>query len=72
MKHEMICKEEKLFPLGIHLTQNLDSSYLDQSVSQSVSSVIQLGPNFCEPRDCSTTGLPVHDQLSELTQTHVH
>ena len=71
MKHEMICKEEKLFPLGIHLTQNLDS-FLSGSVSQSVSSVIQLGPNFCEPRDCSTTGLPVHDQLSELTQTQVH
>ena len=24
------------------------------------------------PRDCSTPGLPGHDQLSELTQTHVH
>ena len=24
------------------------------------------------PMDCSTPGLPVHHQLSELTQTHVH
>ena len=36
----MICKEEKLFPLGIHLTQNLDSFliWISQSVSQLVQS----------------------------------
>ena len=26
----------------------------------------------CDPMDCSTPGLPVHHQLLELTQTHVH
>ena len=26
----------------------------------------------CDPMDCSTPGLPVHRQLPELTQTHVH
>ena len=26
----------------------------------------------CNPMDCSTPGLPVHHQLPELTQTHVH
>ena len=26
----------------------------------------------CDPMDCSTSGLPVHHQLLELTQTHVH
>ena len=36
------------------------------------SSVAQLCPTFCDPRDCSTPGLPVHHQLLELTQTHVH
>ena len=40
--------------------------------SQSVSSVAQLCPALCGPMDCSTPGLPVHHQLSELTQTHVH
>ena len=25
-----------------------------------------------DPRDCSTPSLPVHYQLPELTQTHVH
>ena len=27
---------------------------------------------LCDPMDCSTPGLPVHHQLPELTQTHVH
>ena len=26
----------------------------------------------CDPMDCSTPGLPVHHQLLEFTQTHVH
>ena len=34
---------------------------------QSVSCV-----RLSDPVDCSTTGLPVHHQLLELTQTHVH
>ena len=27
---------------------------------------------LCEPMDCSTPGLPVHHQLPEFTQTHLH
>ena len=27
---------------------------------------------LCDPKDCSTTGLPVHHQLPEFTQAHVH
>ena len=27
---------------------------------------------LCDPIDCSTPGFPVHHQLLELTQTHVH
>ena len=27
---------------------------------------------FVTPKDCSMPGLPVHHQLPELTQTHVH
>ena len=27
---------------------------------------------LCDPMDCSMPGLPVHHQLPELTQTHVH
>ena len=36
------------------------------------SSVTQLCPTLCNPMDCSTPGLPVHHQLPEFTQTHVH
>ena len=28
--------------------------------------------HICDPMACSTPGFPVHNQLPELTQTHVH
>ena len=34
--------------------------------------VTQSCPTLCDPMDCSTPGLPVHHQLPEFTQTHVH
>ena len=37
-----------------------------------VSSVAQLCPTLCEPMDCRKPGFPVHHQLPEITQTHVH
>ena len=40
--------------------------------SLSVSSVTQLFPTLCDPMDCSTQGFPVHQQLPEVTQNHVH
>ena len=44
------------------------------SVVQSVqfSSVAQPCLTLCNPMDCSTAGFPVHHQLQEFTQTHVH
>ena len=36
------------------------------------SSVTQLCPTLCDPMDCSTPGLPVHHQVLELAQAHVH
>ena len=36
------------------------------------SSVTQSCPTLCDPIDCSTPGLPVLHQFSELAQTHVH
>ena len=41
-------------------------------VSVQFSSVAQLCPDLCNPVDCSMPGHPVHHQLWELTQTHVH
>ena len=37
-----------------------------------VSSVAQSCPTLCDPMHRSTPGLPVHHQLPEFTQTHVH
>ena len=36
------------------------------------SSVAQSCPTLCHPINRSTPGLPVHHQLPEFTQTHVH
>ena len=36
------------------------------------SSPAQSCPTLCEPMDCSTPGFPVHHQLPELAETHVH
>ena len=41
------------------------------SISQ-FSSVAQSCPTLCDPMNCSTAGLPVHHQLPEFVQTHVH
>ena len=42
------------------------------SGSLQFSSVAQLCLTPCDPMNCSTPGLPVHHQLPEFTQTHVH
>ena len=36
------------------------------------SSVVQSCPTLCDPMNHSTPGLPVHHQLLEFTQTHIH
>ena len=36
------------------------------------SSVTQSCPTLRDPTDCSTSGFPVHHQVPEFTQTHVH
>ena len=42
------------------------------STSVQFSSVAQSCLTLCNLMDCSTSGLPVHHQLPELTQTHAH
>ena len=37
-----------------------------------IRSVAQSCPTLCDPMNRSTPGLPVHHQLPEFTQTHVH
>ena len=38
----------------------------------SVQLISQSCLTLCDPMNCSTTGLPVHHQLPEFTQTQVH
>ena len=49
---------------------NTSISYRHTSVQ--FSSVAQACPTLCNPMNRSTPGLPVHHQLPEFTQTHVH
>ena len=41
-------------------------------ISVQFSSVTQSCLTLCDPMDCSTPGFPVHHQLPELAQTHIH
>src|SRR5574342_714726 len=41
-------------------------------LSDQIRSVAQLCPTLCDPMNRSTPGLPVHHQLPEFIQTHVH
>ena len=53
---------------------SLSWSLLRTFFSDSVqfSSIAQSCPTLCDPIDSSMPGLPVHHQLLEFTQTHVH
>ena len=46
--------------------------YNISSVQYQIRSVAQSCPTLCNPMNCSPPGLPVHHQLPEFTQTHVH
>ena len=52
--------------------ESLGESSLYNIPSVHFSSVAQSCPTLCDPMDCSTPGFPVHHQLLELAQTHVH
>ena len=57
-----------------HLSRidQLKCNNLLKDVSIQFSSVAQSCRTLCDPMNCSTPGLPVHHQLPEFTQTHVH
>ncbi|CAI9153342.1 unnamed protein product [Rangifer tarandus platyrhynchus] len=51
---------------------SLSKTLITILASVQFSSVAQSCPTLCKPMDHSTPGFPVHHQLPELTQTHVH
>ena len=62
-------EKDKHFSLSpeLMITQQNNSFFWVQ-----FSSVAQSCPTLCDPMDCSMPGFPVHHQLPEFTQTHVH
>ena len=78
----MMCKERKI--VFKSLKNSFEHSFKvvfcfffflncsDSPQSVQFSPVAQLCPTLCNPMDCSTPRFPVHHQLPEITQTHVH
>ena len=58
--------------LDLLAVQGTLESLLQHHSSVQFSSVTQSCPTLCDPMNRSTPGLPVHHQLLEFTQTHVH
>ena len=56
----------------VELFQILKDDAVKGSPSVQFSSVTQSCLTFCDPMNRSTPGLPVHHQLLEFTQTHIH
>ena len=50
---------------------NTPLAHTHQSSDQ-IRSAAQSCPTLCDPMNHSTPGLPVHHQLLEFTQTHIH
>ena len=63
----MCCFWAEAFKAGV-LLQHSINLYL----SVQFSSAPQSCPTLCDPMDCSKPGFPVHHELLEFTQTHVH
>ena len=69
---------QRASPLTLSLTHRRGAVYMGMAEKSQLfysvlfSSVAQPCSTLCDPVDCSTPGFPVHHQLLELTQTHVH
>ena len=65
-------------PMGCNKSSSKREVYTNTILSQEIRSSVQFGsvaqlcPTLCHPMNHSTLGLPVHHQLPEFTQTHVH
>ena len=62
------------FGKNVKLLENLGCYFITEEAETHIqfSSVAQSCLTLCDPMNCSTAGLPVHHQLLEFTQTHVH
>ena len=72
---QLLSKAAEEYALG--LSELLPQKFLHmirvhRDYSVQFSSVTQSYPTLCDPMNHSMPGLPVHHQLPEFTQTHVH
>ena len=56
----------------IYVYDMTERPLLSLFISVQFSSVAQSCPTLCDPMNRSTPGLPVHHQLPEFSQTHIH
>ena len=63
MTESLSCTPETIIVTNINIVNKLSVQF---------SSVTQSCPILCNPMNRRTPGLPVHHQLPEFTQTHVH
>ena len=69
-KYKHILQEKSLSHLQWPLLEN--KTKVEDGESVQFSSIAQSCLTLCDPMNRSTPGLPVHHQLLEFTQTHVH
>ena len=55
-----------------YLENSMEVSQKKLKINYHQFSSVQLCPTLCDPMECRMPGLPVHRQLPEFTQTHVH
>ena len=70
-RQDSICFKNNFFKNVNQINKEESSIFKKEMKITSVSSVTQSCLTLCDPMDCSTLG-PVHHQLPELAQTHVH
>ena len=69
--------EKEIKIMIVKITKNLENRMekIQESINKDldqIRSVAQSCPTLCDPMNRCTPGLPVHHQLLEFTQTHVH
>ena len=73
LKNLLMKVKEESGKVSLHLnTQKTKIMAFSPISSIQFSSVTQLCPTLCDPMNRSTPDLPLHHQLLEFTQTHVH
>ena len=71
-KMEKLCSDHELLIAKFRFKLKKVGKTTRPFRSDQIRSVAQSCPTLCDPMNRSTPGLPVHHQLPEFTQTHVH